>query len=159
MKRLRDWIEETHPAGFELRRHFFLRFFDSDLVSTPGQWQVVAGGVFAILLSLSLILTPAYHHKYLELNKLASAEPLRQAVVADVLFVVTLAMLLIALFTTFQWPSLFPGLRDYLALGSLPVRLRDVFVAKFSALVAFAGLFTVGITFLPSLILPAVMSG
>src|SRR5205823_4770577 len=159
MKRFRAWIAETHSAGFELRRHFFLRFFDSDLVSTPGQWQVVGGGIFAILLSLSLILTPAYHHKYLELNKLEAAEPLQLAALADVLFLVTLAMLLIALFTTFQWPSLFPGLRDYLALGALPVSLRDVFIAKFSSLVAFAGLFIVATTTLPSIILPMVMSG
>ena len=57
MTRFREWLQETHSTGFELRRHFFLRFFDSDLVSTPGQWQVVAGGTLAVLLSLSLIFT------------------------------------------------------------------------------------------------------
>ncbi len=159
MRGVRDWLQETHSAGFELRRHFFLRFFDSDLVSTPGQWQVVAGGVLAVLLSLSIILTQAYYHKYQELNMLNSPEPLRRAALADVLFLVTLAMFLIALFTTLQWPSLFPGLRDYLALGALPVRLREVFIAKFSALVAFGGLFIVATTFLPSVILPLVMAG
>src|SRR5207247_2553972 len=146
MQRPREWLEETHSAGFELRRHFFLRFFDSDLVSTPGQWQVVAGGVLAILLSLSVIYIQAYYAKYLALNSLPSPEKLRLATLADVLFLVTLAMFLIGLFTTLQWPSLFPGLRDYLALGSLPVRLRDVFVAKFAALVAFASLFIVATT-------------
>src|SRR5260370_38893544 len=68
-------------------------------------------------------------------------------------------MFLIALFTTLQWPSLFPGLRDYLALGALPIGLRDVFIAKFSALVAFGCLFIVATTSLPSVILPMVMSG
>src|SRR6266849_5453453 len=92
LARFRNWLEETHSAGFELRRHFFLRFFDSDLVSTPGQWQVVAGGVLAILLSLSLIYTQAFYHKYLELHKLSSPEPMRLATIADVLFLVTLAM-------------------------------------------------------------------
>src|SRR6266481_2661593 len=159
MRGVRAWMQETHSAGFELRRHFFLRFFDSDLVSTPGQWQVVAGGVLAVLLSLSLILTQAYYHKYLELNNLRTPEPLRLATLADVLFLVTLAMFLIALFTTLQWPSLFPGLRDYLALGALPIKLRDVFVAKFSALVAFSSMFIVAVTFLPSAILPTVMAG
>jgi hypothetical protein len=159
MSDLRDWLQETHSAGFELRRHFFLRFFDSDLVSTPGQWQVVAGGVLAILLSLSVIVTPVYHHKYLELNKLSTPDPLRLAALADVLFLITTAMFLIALFTTLQWPSLFPGLRDYLALGALPVKLRDVFIAKFSALVAFAGLFVVALTSPLSVMLPMLMSG
>jgi hypothetical protein len=159
MGRLRRWLEETHSSGFELRRHFFLRFFDSDLVSTPGQWQVVAGGVLAILLSLSLIYTVAYYHKYVELNQQPSPDPQRMATLADVLLLITLSMFLIGLFTTLQWPQLFPGLRDYLALGSLPIRMRDVFVAKFSALVAFAGPFIVAVTLLPSLILPAVMAG
>src|SRR6266566_7910484 len=159
LKRVREWFEETHSAAFELRRHFFLRFFDSDLVSTPGQWQVVAGGLLAVLLSLSIIMTQAYYHKYMGLNSLRTAEPLRLATLADVLFLVTLAMFLIALFTTLQWPSLFPGLRDYLALGALPIGLRDVFIAKFSALVAFVGLFIVATTFLPSVILPMVMAG
>ena len=128
MKRFREWIAETHSTGFELRRHFFLRFFDSELVSTPGQWQVVAGGALAVLLSLSLIFTQAYYHKYVELNKLLTAEPQRLATLADMLFLIALAMFLIGLFTTFLWPQLFPGLRDYLAMASLPVRLSDVFI-------------------------------
>src|SRR5207244_3204643 len=105
------------------------------------------------------IYTQAYYHKYVELNKLPTPDPQRLATLADVLLVITLAMFLIGLFSTMLWPQLFPGLRDYLALGSLPIRMRDLFVAKFSALVSFAGLFIVAVTLLPSLILPAVMAG
>src|SRR5262249_28008846 len=159
MANLGEWFEETHGTGFELRRHFFLRFFDSDLVSTPGQWQVVAGGTLAVLLSLSLVYTQAYYHKYAALNALATSQPARLAILADSLLLIVLDMLLIGLFTTFQWPQLFPGLGDYLALASLPVRLREVFVAKFTALVVFAGLFIVATTFLPSIVMPSVMFG
>jgi hypothetical protein len=157
--RLKAWLGETHSTGFELRRHFVTRFFDSDLVSTPGQWQVVAGGVLAVLVSLSLIFTQAYYHKYAELNGLPDPEQLGLAVLADVLFLVTLSMLLAGLFTTLLWPQMFPGLSDYLALGALPLRMRDIFVAKFTALAGFALLFIVAITSLPSLMLPMVMSG
>jgi len=58
-----------------------------------------------------------------------------------------------------QWPSLFPGLRDYLALAALPIRMRDIFIAKFTALIAFAGAFVVATTLPPSLFLPAMMAG
>ena len=68
-------------------------------------------------------------------------------------------MFLIALLTALQWPSLFPGLRDYLALTSLPLRMRDVFIAKFSALLAFASIFIAGCNLLPSIVLPGVMGG
>ena len=30
---MREWLGETHGAGFELFRHFLVRFFDSDLVT------------------------------------------------------------------------------------------------------------------------------
>src|SRR5260370_23409592 len=104
MRRLHNWLEETHSAAFELRRHFFLRFFDSDLVSTPGQWQVGAGCVIAILLSLSLLYIHAYYPKYLVLYALATPEPLHLALLAGVLFRYTLVMTPIALFTTPQSP-------------------------------------------------------
>jgi len=157
--RFREWLEETHSARFELCRHFFLRFFDSDLVSTPGQWRVVAIGAIAILLSSSLIFVQAYWHKYIALDALPTPEPHHLATMADALFLVTLAMFVIGLFTTLQWPSLFPGLRDYLALASLPIRLREIFVAKFTALVVFAGAFVVATTFPPSVLMPTVSSG
>jgi hypothetical protein len=157
--RLRDWMEETHGPGFELRRHFFRRFFDSDLVAAPGQFQVVAIGAFAIFASLSIIITQAYYHKYWILHELDTPEPYRLAVRADHLFLITGAMVLAGLITAVEWPSLFPGLRDYLVLAGLPLKTRDLFIAKFTALVAFMGIFIVGLNAMPSVVLPSVMTG
>ena len=156
---LNEWLEETHSARFELCRHFFLRFFDSELVATPGQWRVVAIGAIAILLSSSLIFVQAYWHKYMALDGLPDPEPHHLATVADALFLITFAMFVIGLFTTLQWPSLFPGLRDYLALAALPVRLREIFIAKFTALVSFAGVFIIATTFPPAVLMPTVSAG
>src|SRR5437660_3424775 len=152
----REWLEETHSTGFELRRHFFRRFFDSDLVSMPGQWRVVAIGALGIVASFSLIMTQAYFAKYRRLLELDSPEPFQMAAVSDHLFLITLSMCLTGLLTALQWPSLFPGLRDYLALTSLPLRTRQIFVAKFTALLAFVSIFIFAINLLPSIILPAV---
>jgi hypothetical protein len=158
-KRIQNWLEETHDSSFELRRHFFRRFFDSELISDPGQAKVVAGGALAIVLSLSFVYTQAYYHKYNMLDSLPDAGPYDRAALADMLFAITLAMTIVALFTTLQWPSLFPSLRDYLALAALPLRMRDVFVAKFTALLGFMSLAILAITALPSIVFPAVMSG
>jgi len=155
----RDWLEETHSVDFELRRHFFLRLFDSEFISTPGQWRVIAGGVVALLASLSIVYVPAYYHKYRVLADLPDPAPFHLAVLADVLFLITLSMALTGLFTTLQWPSLFPGLRDYLALAALPVRPRQIFVARFVALMAFAGIFILAVNLAPSFAIPAVMAG
>lgn len=159
MKRLREWWAETHSTGFELRRHFFFRFFDSELVSTPGQWKVIAGGALGIVASLSIVFIQAYYHKYRVLNDLDTPEPFRMAMLADVLFLVTLSMTVTGLFATLLWPSLFPGLRDYLALASLPVRTQQLFTSRFSALLALAAVFICGTNLLPSGVLPAVSRG
>src|SRR5215831_14893179 len=98
----RSWIEKTHSKPVELRRHFFLRFFDSDLVSTPGQWRVVPTGVIAMLLSFSMPYAQAYFHKYRELQELPTPDQFRLAVLADGLFLIAFSMLLAGLFTTVQ---------------------------------------------------------
>ncbi len=156
---LREWLAETHPSGFELRRHFFLRFFDSELIADPSEAKVVAGGAFGVLVSLSLIFCPAYYHKYRVLMELGSPEPYRRAVLGDVLFLITLVMSIAALLTVLEWAELFPGPRDYLALAALPVKMRDIFTAKFTALFTLAFVVIVGAALVPSLMLPAIMLG
>ena len=153
------WLGETHSVRFELFRHFFVRFFDNEFVTTPGQWRIVAGGAVGILFSLAIVYTQAYYHKYLVLNALEDPAPYARASLADFLFIILLAMTLVGILTMLQWGSLFPSLRDYLALAALPIRMRDLFLARFAALFCFALLFTVSVTILPSGVLPAVMAG
>ena len=127
--KLRTWLAETHPVRFELQRHFFLRFFDLDFLSQPAEWKPLIGGTVALLGPLSQLWAQGFFHKYIVLNSVDDPAPYRRAVAADVLFIIVLAMLVVGIVTTLQWPSLFPGLRDYLALASLPIKARDVFVA------------------------------
>lgn len=156
-RKFRAWLEETHGAAFELRRHFFRRFFDSDLVSTAGQWQALAVGIFAIVVSLPVPLIQAYYHKYRTLAELDSPIPFHHAALADHLFLITLAMAFTAILTAMQWQSLFPGLRDYLVLAGLPVRTREIFTAKFTALLFFMTVFVGALTVPPALALEVVM--
>jgi hypothetical protein len=53
----------------------------------------------------------------------------------------------------------FSRIARLLSAGVAARAMRDVFVAKFTALMGFAGLFIVAVTLLPSLMLPAVMAG
>ena len=45
--RLRAWLEETHSDNFELVRHFVGGFFDSEMLSMPGEWMKVAVGLWS----------------------------------------------------------------------------------------------------------------
>ncbi len=159
LEHLDDWMHETHSPGFELSRFFLLHSFDGDFVTAPGQWRPVTVGVVAVLLASCLVFLQIFSGKYMIMNWRPDAEPFRRAVLADTLFLITLAMYVIGLFTSLQWASLFPGLRDYLALASLPIRLREMFVAKFTALMGFAGVFIAATTLPMSVMLPAAMSG
>ena len=136
--RLRQWLEETHSDTFELVRHFLARFFDNEIGASAGDWQKVAIGIFATLVSLG---TPRltglpgplpnppgrrlFHarnstrRRCARISSACSPSPWRVT----------------ALLTLLQWQSLFPSLRDYMALTGFPVSARQIFAAKFGALV------------------------
>jgi hypothetical protein len=101
--RIRRWLLETHSPGFELRRHFFRRFFDTDLISDPNQAKVFAGGVLAIIISIGFVYAQAYYHKYLQFENLDDFSPYRRASLADFLFMITIAMNAVALIS--PWPA------------------------------------------------------
>jgi hypothetical protein len=133
---MRNWLAETHRTGFELFRHFVVRFFDSDLVTTPGQWTKVLIGAFSLLIPVFIMVMPSLAHKYAILSSLPSAEPYRHAMRADQLWLITLGMSAVGLLAAVEWQALFPGIRDYLCLGTLPVRPRQIFASKLAALIA-----------------------
>jgi hypothetical protein len=129
----KEWLRETHGAGFELLRHFLLHFFDSDLVTAPGQTAAELIGAVSIFLPWFPFVTGPLKEKYAHLSAMAVAGPYRQAIRADELWLITLMMSAIGLLTAIKWNSLFPGLGDYRAIGSLPVRPRQIFGAKLLA--------------------------
>jgi hypothetical protein len=135
---LREWLEDTHGVEFELVRHFVLRFFDSDLVTHPGQWLTATIGGFSILLPWSYMFVQPLHRKYAHFSSLPVPGPYRLAVRGDELWLLTLMMSAVGLVTAIKWQSLFPNFRDYQALGSLPLRPWQIFKAKLLALLLLA---------------------
>src|SRR5947207_1442971 len=103
-------LDETQPVDVELFRHFFARLFDSEFVSSPGQLKVLVGGVAGMFISMGGILAQVFYHKYLLLHQLDSPEPYHRALLADILFLQTLVMVVLGLFTAMQWTALFPTL-------------------------------------------------
>jgi hypothetical protein len=151
-----EWLQETHGPDFELLRHFVLRFFDSELTTTRDQWKAPAVGAFSLLLPWFPLFAQPLAHKYAHFSALATPDAYRQAVRADELWLLTLMMSAIGLATAIKWHSLFPGLRDYQVLGTLPLRARQVFWAKFLALLIVSTIAVVVINALPCLTFPLV---
>jgi len=156
---MKEWLRETHGPNFELLRHFVLRFFDSELSTTPDQWKTPAIGAFSVLVPWFPLLYQPLLHKYAHFSALATPGPYRQAVRADELWLLTLMMSAIGLITAIKWQSLFPGLRDYQVLGTLPLRARQIFQAKFLALLIVSTIAVIAIAGLPCLIFPLISRG
>jgi hypothetical protein len=155
MKRFQNWLRETHGPVFELVRHFLWRFFDSDLVTAPGQMTAVLIGAIPVVFQWFFLLIAPLKHKYADLSRLPAPGPYREAVLADELWLLTLMMSIIGLLTAVKWHFLFPDLRDYRALAALPVRPREIFGAKLIALILIAAALLAVVNFLPAVGFPA----
>ena len=154
------WIEETHDIKLELVRHFLARMFDGEWSSSPGQWSTVAVGALAVILPAGVIwLDSDYANKYARLSALPLPGPFRSAAIADELAILTLLFAVTGLLALFEWSSLFPSARDYLALAGYPIRPRQIFIARFGAVALFSTAFIAALNFLPSILVPLVFQG
>jgi hypothetical protein len=156
---MRAWLAETHGPSFELLRHFLLRFFDSDLVTSPGQTALMVIGSCSMFLIWFPFVTGPLKDKYAHLSALAAPGPYRMALRADNLWLITMMMSAIGLLTALRWQSLFPNLSDYRAIGWMPVRARQIFGAKLLALLMVATAAIVVLNLAPCLGFPALSGG
>ena len=82
-----------------------------------------------------------------------------QEIRADELTFIAVAMGVTALLATLQWQSLFPNLRDYLALASIPVSARQIFLAKSGALLLAFAVFVLALNLPWAILFAAATSG
>src|ERR1051326_5433636 len=96
----RQWREETHGPAWELVRHFVARFFDNEMITIPGEWQKVAVGLFASLISFALAAASIYRDRYLGMHDAhVSSRLFQQAIRDDLISFLVLAMAVTALLT------------------------------------------------------------
>jgi predicted permease len=109
-------------------------------------------GLLAALLSVGILAVTTYWQSFGKMREAGlSLSRIYLEMRAGQLTFIAVAMGVTALLTVLQWQSLFPSLRDCLALAGLPVSARQIFVAKSGALLlAFA-------VFVPALNLPWAM--
>jgi hypothetical protein len=156
------WLRGTHGVQFELVRHFLGRMFDGEW-GAPGQWQNIAVGAVSLLLPAGILLVregyldPRAATKYRMLA--GHMDALHSASIADELSLVTLIFCITGLAAVMQWQSLFPGGRDYLALAGKPILSRQIFAARFIAVLIFSSALVAALNLLPSIIAPLEFTG
>src|ERR1700689_633037 len=138
LQRMRLWLEQTHGAQFELVRHFLSQQLAYDFISSDQVRRLVIT-VLAALGCVGPLIIRLYLPKYAQLEGLPSPDLYDAAVHADRLFFISLSMITVGLISAFQWQNLFPTRQDYLTLKPLPLRLRQVFAARFVAVFVIFG--------------------
>ena len=88
-----------------------------------------------------------YHATYLNLVR------------ADTTWLIGLAFCFTGLLTAIQWQSLFPTLRDRLALASLPLSPLDIFWSKLTAAVAGFAAFVLALNVVPAVLFAWIVAG
>jgi macrolide transport system ATP-binding/permease protein len=129
-------MRRSMSPGRELLVHFLDTFFDSEALAVSGEWQKTAIGLFAVFISVGILLLNYYWKRYAILKSPAysTAALYRSELRSDLILFIGIAFAVTALLTLLQWQSLFPNRRDCLAFAGLPISSRDIFLTKSSAL-------------------------
>ncbi len=120
-----------------LYREFLLRVIDLDLIAPQGDMSKLLGQFAAILLIVSLWLTPVA-------LSVAGSQPVPEfglisSWLVEHLLIAT-TMFVVGLFAVLSWDSSFPDRRDVLILSPLPVPTRIIFGAKVAAVATALGI-------------------
>jgi hypothetical protein len=144
------------PTGL-LRRLFFRRFFDNDLISPNGGGFDNMGLVFAALATPGLLAAAPLLFKYG--NRYIT--PGRRLLMGldDKFFFLALSMVVMGIVTVVEWDALALDARDVAILGPLPIPRRTLLAAKLGAIGLFIVAFAAAVTAIPSIVHPLVLLG
>ncbi len=158
LQRMRRWLWETHGAQFELVRHFLSQQLAYEFISFDQVRRFVITALTA-LGCLGPLIIRLYLPKYAQLQGLPSSDLYQAAVHADRLFFISLSMITVGIVSAFQWQKLFPGRVEYLTLKPLPVRLYQVFVARFVAAFVIFAIVVIDLNVPTSVLFPWITTG
>ncbi len=144
------------PTGL-LRRLFFRRFFDNDLISPNGGGFDNMGLVFAALATPGLLAAAPLLFKYG--NRYIT--PGRRLLMGldDKFFFLALSMVVMGIVTVVEWDALALDARDVAILGPLPIPRPTLLAAKLGAIGLFIVAFAAAVTAIPSIVHPLVLLG
>jgi hypothetical protein len=156
-----SWLAKTHSTQFELVRHCIGQQGMSDLFPSQEQVRRLIIGVWLALASIGPLITYIYRDrgKYAYLHHLPDPIFYQSAVRADYLFFISLSMIVSGLVAVMQWHNLFPDRTDYLVFKPLPVRLSQIFIARFLSVFLMVAAVIVGLNLITSVLFPACSSG
>ncbi len=136
--------------------HFVRRLFASEAEQGTGGLGLGLGAVLAILASPGAFASIFLLGKYSTLLQWFRGEQIDaiRRSPSDEYFFVVLSMTITGLVTVARWNRLFPDRRDFENLAVLPIAIRSIFFANFSALLGLAVLFALDVNAVSALFFP-----
>jgi hypothetical protein len=140
-----------------LMKHFFGRFFDTEVFATPH-----ADMHLLYVQVLALLVMPGIFKTFMAIDKYALLAHMPpsfrdQVVASDMYYFFVFSMIVIGFATVFEWDALFPDQKDYYNLTSLPINPQIVFFAKLAALSLFVLAIYIAINGIPMFLFPGVI--
>lgn len=147
--------KKTDPSNFRLLFDIFRgRFLGNDTVTPEGGFEAnvsqIVGAIATPGLFVAIFLLPIF-------NRLSVQSPspdIDWTVRGYRLFFPAYSFAVAGFATVFQWDVLFPDRRDFLVLAPFPIRLRELFLAKFAAIGVFLLTLIAAVNLFPTLLLP-----
>ena len=133
---------------------FQARFFENDTVSPDGSFETNIWQVLGFLAAPGFMITYLFMPQFLEMATKHLMGASSWALRMFRLFFPAFSFAVVGFATFFQWEKLFPERRDFLILGTFPVRLTTLFAAKFSALCLFLAMLIGAVNFFPNVLGP-----
>ncbi len=146
----------NHRPRFRLLvRIFHERFFENDTVSPGGGFQTNIYQVVGFLVATGWFISYFLMPPFLQLSQAKPTEQIDWTIRTLRLFFTSYSFAITGFATVFEWDMLFPDRRDFLILGTFPIRIRELLVAKLAALWLFLLLLILAINVFPVLMMMA----
>ena len=139
-----ECLGEGPAQLFRLTKHFFDRFFESELVSPNADSRLAVAHILAVLTVPGCLASFWMMGKYAYLAIRGIPIPEHASMVDKSIFV-ALSMAIMGFICVLEWDLVFPDRKDFLIQGPLPISIRTIFTAKLLALMFFLSLFILAI--------------
>lgn len=138
-----------------LTRLFQDRFFENDTVAPGSGFQTNIYQVLGFLVATGWFISYFLMPPFVRLSLPDPSPQTEWTIFGLRLFFTSYSFAIVGFAAVFQWDMLFPDRRDFLVLGSFPIRVRELLLAKVAALLSFLLLMIAAINVFPVLMMAA----
>src|SRR5882672_6602605 len=149
------------PLGCLLRL-FVGRMFHGGAETGAEELDIGVGVIIILLVMPGLLVSLLMFEKYGSLIRFLRGDGVYDpfsATIPDEYFLIVLSMVITGGVALWRWDSIFLDGRDHANLIPLPVSLRQVFLANFSAILIIAGLFAIVVNAASFVLFPVAVVG